>query len=630
MMKGFYATSKAIGLLLLLLLVTSALSGQKMNKQDIYRMGRHLLEERFKEKMQTLKALQDLPIPHTKQRPVNPSTTEVSTREDNVAITTTADKPESEIHAAINPLDSNNLIVAGMQYGEGLLFPELSFPVYYSKDFGQTWKQSNFNGVNQLGLALVLGGGDPVIAFDDKGVAYLSWLTFTVDLTFSIDITLRWAVSTDGGATWEEQDDVIDNGVVLDLQNPDSRFVDKQWMATDLHSQYKGNLYIAYAEINLQDTTYNILVKRKQAGKSTLDTTVIDITPGEIVFAQFSSIDVDRQGRVHVMFTGATVLDTAFALYHSLSIDGGKTFATPKKISELTIECFPPDTSATCPMVGIDPNRVYPCPHLRVDRSGGTHDGNLYAVWTADGTSTKATAGWDIYYSRSTDHGATWSVAKKLNQDGNASTYQFYPSLAVNEAGTLIVGWYDRRDDPANVSTQYYLTQSTDGGVTFVADYPVTSAPSDFAQIGLLNSNFGIGEYTQVCATRGYAIPFWADGRTNDGNIEIYFAIIDLAGTTVGINPLVSISQDFQAKAPSPNPLNETSQLAITLQKPTTIHLELWSLDGKLYRQTDFGTLPAGDHVLPINSNQLPTGIAMLRVRTKWGEKTWPVVKRGL
>ncbi|MCB9298149.1 MAG: hypothetical protein H6559_34260 [Lewinellaceae bacterium] len=66
------------------------------------------------------------------------------------------------MHAAINPRDSNNIIIAGMVLDAEALLAPLSFPIYYTKDFGNTWELSEFNGVNDLEpLTFILGGGDP-------------------------------------------------------------------------------------------------------------------------------------------------------------------------------------------------------------------------------------------------------------------------------------------------------------------------------------------------------------------------------------------------------------------------------------------------------------------------------------
>ena len=175
-----------------------------------------------------------------------------------------------------------------------------------------------------------------------------------------------------------------------------------------------------------------------------------------------------------------TATDSTLRIFHSISKDEGETFSTPLAIDAVHIPCFPPGFSDGCNVVGVDSARMYPSPHLRVDRSEGTYDGHLYAIWAGDGTTQKLTEGMDIFFSRSTDEGATWSTPIILNNDDNRDLHQFHPSLHVNDKGIVIASWYDRREDPNNVLTKYYMTFSTDGGETFVDDFPVSTEAADF------------------------------------------------------------------------------------------------------------------------------------------------------
>lgn len=544
-------------------------------------------------------------------------------RNEDIGISQTTET-ESEIHAAVNPADTNNIIVAAMKFTEGQIANNLTFPIYYTNDFGASWNLSSFDGVNDLPTGtLVAGGGDPVIVFDSEGTAYLSWLTLTVDFTFTFKISLNWAVSTDGGATWERQESTIDEGTVIDFENPDSRFVDKQWMAVDQSdSQFKDNIYTAYAEIDLTDTTYNILVKHKSVEANDFSDPV-ELTSDDYLFAQFSSIDVDADGGIHVLFAGGRASDQAFGLFHSHSSDGGQSFSAPVRISTFSLTCFPPGAGVECDLVGIDSNRVYPSPHLKVDKSGGLYDGRIYAVWTANGQNVIETSGTDIYFSTSDDEGATWSTPIVLNDDDNPDLHQFFPSLTINEFGTLVITWYDRREDPNNLMTQFFMTFSTDGGQNFEPNFAVSSVASDFSVIGQSNANFGIGEYTQVVSTGTYAIPFWADGRTNDGNIEIFTALIPIDGSpVVGVEEMQNLSTQFSVNGPYPSPATNEAQLEIELKEDAQVQVLLLSADGQLLSVINNGRLKSGLHSFNLKVEQLPEGQYYCSIVTDFGFKT--------
>ena len=71
----------------------------------------------------------------------------------------------------------------------------------------------------------------------------------------------------------------------------------------------------------------------------------------------------------------------------------------------------------------------------------------------------------DIYYVRSTDNGATWSVPLRIDQDGGTRG-QWQPSLGVTPQGHVFASWYDQRNT-ANDDLQRFGRLSTDNGVTW-------------------------------------------------------------------------------------------------------------------------------------------------------------------
>ncbi len=533
---------------------------------------------------------------------------------------------ESEVHAAINPVDSNNIIICTMRNDPNNFTAPLTFPTFYTKDFGATWQQSTFNGVSATDA--ILGGGDPIIVFDADGKAYLCWLTMRFDLaTFNFSIALRVAESEDGGATWTELDTPLDEGDLIDLFAGDfGKFVDKEWLAVDYSdSPYRNTVYASYLTLvsDSASVNYNITLRKKTPEMTRFTEESVPVNSEAYKIAQFTSIDVDSKGVVHVSFA-ASVDSINWAMYHTKSEDGGESFSPEKKISDFHIPRLSGDEPETN-IVGIDSSRLYPCPQLVVDKSRGDTDGVLHMVWTGNGTSEKKTEGLDIYYAQSKDGGGTWSEARVLNDDGMPESHQFYPSMAVNADGKLVISWYDRRDDVANIETMYYMTYSEDGGNSFVPSFAVSSEASDFSMIGAQNAAFGIGEYTQVVASSSYGIPVWADGRTNDGNIDIYVAFVPLEedGGTVSVS---SIVKNFTLDGPFPNPARERAMINLHLEEASQTTITLLGLDGKLIRTISYPKLPTGTHNFEFNN--LQTGEYILRVQTEKGYLAKPLFVR--
>ena len=68
---------------------------------------------------------------------------------------------EAEFHTAINPTNSNNIVVVTMHGFEDVT--DSYFSIYYTKDFGESWKKSDFQGMHDGHT----GTGDPVMAFNN-------------------------------------------------------------------------------------------------------------------------------------------------------------------------------------------------------------------------------------------------------------------------------------------------------------------------------------------------------------------------------------------------------------------------------------------------------------------------------
>ena len=142
--------------------------------------------------------------------------------------------------------------------------------------------------------------------------------------------------------------------------------------------------------------------------------------------------------------------------------------------------------------------------------------------------------------------------------------------------------------------------------------------------IGSANANFGVGEYTQVIASPSYAIPFWADGRTNDGNIEIFTTLIQVGeNEIVGLHEVQSLSAEFSVTGPVPNPVSRGSEAAVrvALKQDSNVRIQLLGADGKINREIINDTFTTGEHQFLIDTYDLPVGNYYLSVFTDFGYK---------
>jgi hypothetical protein len=162
-------------------------------------------------------------------------------------------------------------------------------------------------------------------------------------------------------------------------------------------------------------------------------------------------------------------------------------------------------------------------------------NGEVYIVYNANPVGPD---GADIFFTRSTNGGATWSTPIRVNDD-HTDNDQFFPDIAVNAQGVIEVVWYDQRRDPQNLRIDVYEARSFDGGVSFGPNQKVTLG-SAVPAVGFdpaINPNY-MGDYLDIKAIMTPAGPgsefllSWGDFRrvitTNGGtrpDQDVVFAI---------------------------------------------------------------------------------------------------------
>jgi hypothetical protein len=516
---------------------------------------------------------------------------------------------DAEVHAAVNPTDSQNILASPIRQG----FGALSTPIYYTKNFGGSWTKSNFNPMPAQSGAIPVGGGDPVLAFDKNGRAYFTWLELHIRnaATDTIYWGLYWAYSDDGGVTWIRPDASAISLAKVETAGftSDRPVTDKQWIATDRsNSIHQNNLYMSYVEIDLTNGTYQILIHTKPADSLSFNPSAVAITDSTFTLAQFASLDVDVNGHVHVSFFG-TKDNSTYGIYHSKSTDGGATFSAPVLVTPTQLPGFSAgQLSDTIP--GMNKDRLYPSCYLAANMV--TSD--IYITWTANGLTSKLSKGLDIYFTSSADGGATWSTPKVVNDDlVSSDAHQYYSSISCGPDGNVVMGWYDRRDDTLNMVAHYYFTESFDHGATFTQSYQVTSTGTNFSKVGLSNNNFGIGEYTQVLALKDHIIPVWTDGRTNNGNLNIYVAFVNRK--TMSLEQLTGVNHSLGIINLYPNPAKEHITVELSVNEPSSVEIFLIDMTGRIASTLHQGLLSAGTHSLTGDTRSLSAGTYYLMVR---------------
>ena len=152
---------------------------------------------------------------------------------------------------------------------------------------------------------------------------------------------------------------------------------------------------------------------------------------------------------------------------------------------------------------------------INVDQTGGPTDGNVYAAWS----DFHGSACNEILFSRSTDHGATFSAPMKIS---SSICNNQGPNIAIASDGTVYISWQGNGGGTRSLGAQNAngaaFVKSTDGGRDF------SMASLVFNYVPFVSSQFS-GNGARECGDAPFNCP---TGQT--------FPRFDLAQPTLTVN----------------------------------------------------------------------------------------------
>jgi hypothetical protein len=224
------------------------------------------------------------------------------------------------------------------------------------------------------------------------------------------------------------------------------------------------------------------------------------------------------------------------AIYRST--DGGLSFLRRTDFATAQLRPENAASTSTCGRQALNGNiRNLSSPQIAIHRDVAAPAGYvIHAVWPYDSDGAGGLDRSNVFYRRSTDGAATWSVEKKLNDDGTTRD-QWFPAIGVNSNGVVVASWYDRRLDVNNFNFDRFAVESTDGGLTFGANTRISDVSSG---VPTLAPNFDTfiatcyhGDYDQIAVDGTTAYLLWSDDRRLEGtrpDPDIYFDTIVFGG----------------------------------------------------------------------------------------------------
>ncbi|WP_455392219.1 hypothetical protein [[Eubacterium] cellulosolvens] len=330
---------------------------------------------------------------------------------------------------------------------------------------------------------------DPVVATYNNEV-YVVWMDDRLNHDH-----IYFAKSTDNGATFGPNIRVDNAPSDKVCEYPDIALTSTGTICVVWHDFRDGDANIYYSESTNGGSSFSTDVRVDDTGTGTSDQKYPKIAIGDggdryIVWQD------DRNGNYDIFFA------------HSPS--GTPNFGTNKRVDDTS------DTSLqTRPTIG-----VY-----------GTSD--VYIAWR----DARDAVGGDIYFSKSTDKGGTFSNNKRVDKASTTSPTQDFPELTVNTEGKIYIVWLDKRTSRGSsgssraINFRVYFINSTDGGSTFNTEFRVDDTGS---------ATENVDKNTPVIAMRGKNRIFiaWQDRR--NGNDDIYFSRWGKASEMVGYAPTLT------------------------------------------------------------------------------------------
>jgi hypothetical protein len=379
-----------------------------------------------------------------------------------------------EVSVAIDPTNPDHMIAASIARMRG--HPGITDFAYVSSDAGCTWKmipRANPHRVQQ---------GDDAVTFTPDGLAIHAFISF------SGIRQVRPKKAHSGIVTSSSRDGITWNGQVPVIEHFNSvePHEDKPWIKTDMSkdSPHRGNLYVAWTKFDVYGSKKpehksNVYFSRSlDSGKSFEVPHKISDAPGDCqdkgdtVMGAFPGIGPN--GEVYVVWAGPK------SLFFAKSSDAGVKFGKNTVITDCPSWEFP--------VTGL--GRASGLPSIGVDITQGKDRGSIYVNWadTRNGDP-------DVFLIVSRDGGTTWNKPQRINNDaqGNGKE-QWFPYMAVDPVdGSINIAYYDRGSQEGT-HTDLTLARSVDGGRTFVY-YKLNDDTYDLNKLGFFGDYLGIDSY---------------------------------------------------------------------------------------------------------------------------------------
>jgi hypothetical protein len=318
---------------------------------------------------------------------------------------------------------------------------------------------------------------DPVVAYD---ALHGTWLTATLGISERTRSYYLYVNRSPNGITWSEPVAAVTGSTGA---------LDKEWIACDngAASPFRGHCYLSYFHVpsgELRTTT-------STDGGVTWGAPVAS-TPAPPRGVDFNGAQPVAlpDGTLVLVYTAFAGADSGFQseIAATRSRDGGATFSAPSRVSLFS--------TASIPAM-----RTFALASVEVDAAG-----RVYAAWEgcpgAGGCSASR-----IVMSTSVD-GVSWTPAQAVTTGGPGVDHFLPGiGVNQATSGRLALVFHSIPDDCANVPTcpgiDVFHTRSTDGGRTWSRQQRLTAEPIVLAAIARTRLGLMLADYVSTSFVRG-------------------------------------------------------------------------------------------------------------------------------
>ncbi|HET9768336.1 MAG TPA: sialidase family protein, partial [Thermoanaerobaculia bacterium] len=368
----------------------------------------------------------------------------------------------------ISPTDAN-WVIAGTNGGA----------MYRSIDGGASWTPA---------APLPLGGAccDPTVDWSADGVqAYTATLGGCTELSLCGVWVYR---SADGGATWTDFQNQTPGDPRREITTSGS---DKEYLHVDRHgtSPFRDHVYLTW-----HDRFVMQLARSTDRGNTW--SPPLPLSSGDPEKGIGSDIATDKNGHVYYFWPAFN----SRRILVRKSTNGGASFGPTVQVGSTRGAYYFPIPADQTAFIYVAAD---------ADLTGGPFANRIYVAWadsTATPTTTPASNHARVQVAFSSDGGATWSVRTPHETADAGAVDRFQPWLAVGQDGVVYLTFYDTRLASGRTGVDLFSSRSTDGGSTWSAPARLTTATSPHVE-----SSFEWGDYNGLDALSRQLLGIFTD-----------------------------------------------------------------------------------------------------------------------